>query len=83
MGHVNVDEAAISVLKPIKERVEVRDPKGAILGYFEPISSAYEELRRIAFANHDPEKARMLRELPPVGSTTEEVLARLKSLGEA
>lgn len=79
MVRVTVDESVTELLVPLKERAEVFDDQGTLLGYFVPAQSPEEQLRRKAFAEYDPEKARRRRESPGGGFTTEQVMAHLKS----
>jgi hypothetical protein len=80
MVQMRVDDA---VFGPINEKTELVNGDGKVLGYFIPALSPHEELRRKAFAEYDPEKARRRRESPEGGFTTEEVLAHLQSLGKS
>ena len=83
MVQVKVDESAMAILGPLKEHAELINGEGKVLGYFTPALSPDEELRRKAFAEYDPEKARRRRESPEAGFTTEQVLAHLRSLGNS
>jgi hypothetical protein len=80
MVQVQANEAMMSLLGSLKERAVVLDDKGSVVGYFIPAESPDEQLRRKAFAEYDPEKARRRRESPDGGFTTEQVLVYLKSL---
>ena len=80
MVQLRMDEAMTALIEPIKERAEVLDDRGTLLGYFIPAESPEERLRRKAFAEYDPERARRRRESPEGGFTTEQVLEHLKSL---
>jgi hypothetical protein len=82
MVQVKANEAILSVIGTLKvrERAEVLDDRGAVIAYLIPVDSPEEQLRRKAFAEYDPEKARRRRESPEGGFTTEQVLLHLKSL---
>jgi hypothetical protein len=82
MVQVKASEAIQSVIGTLKgrERAEVLDDRGEVIAYLIPVDSPEEQLRRKAFAEYDPEKARRRRESREGGFTTEQVLVYLKSL---
>ena len=80
MVQMKANEAIMAVLGTLKGRAEILDEKGAVVAYLIPAESPEEQLRRKAFAEYDPERARRRRESPEGGFTTEQVLSHLKSL---
>ncbi len=80
MIQLKADEAILTVLSTLQGRAEVVDEKGKVVAYLIPAESPEEQLRRKAFAEYDPDRARRRRESPEGGFTTEQVLAHLKSL---
>ncbi|HMC65637.1 MAG TPA: hypothetical protein VKI65_11925 [Gemmataceae bacterium] len=82
MGVLAADTALQAYLAPLKERTEIRDTQGRLLGLFIPHAERqadYSEVRKL----FDPEEIKRRKEqeghLP--GSTTAEVLQRLQALG--
>jgi hypothetical protein len=81
MVQLKVDGAMTAVLGRAKERAEILDEQGTLLGYFEPVESAEDELYRKAALLFDPEEIRRRKADPSPGHTTAEVLERLRSMG--
>jgi hypothetical protein len=72
-----LNEAILAKLRGVKQRVEICDEEGRIVGYFEPS----------IYAGHvippDPTPEELARREAGPKYTTAEVLARLKSLGKS
>lgn len=85
MVQLKADGAISAFLVPIKERAEILDDRGTVLGYFEPAvdADAEEALYRHAITLFDLEEVERARTVGGRGATTEEVLDRLRSLGSA
>jgi hypothetical protein len=83
MVQVKANEAILAVLGTLKERTEVIDDRGSVVGYFIPAESPDEQLRRKALADYSEEEYRNLKAASEGGEryTTEQVLERLRSLG--
>jgi hypothetical protein len=82
MDQLRVDGAMTAVLGRAKERAEILDEQGTLLGYFEPVESPEDELYRKAALLFDPEEIRRAKADDRPGHTTAEVLERLRSLGD-
>jgi putative ubiquitin-RnfH superfamily antitoxin RatB of RatAB toxin-antitoxin module len=80
MTIVTADEAMQAALAGLKEKVEVRDATGNILGYFTPRELEEELLYRYADRVIDPEEIRRRSAAQAKGFTIEQVMAHLKSL---
>ena len=85
MVQVKADESMISILGPLKERAEVLDHQGKLLGYFTPVDVEVDFLRRKAFADYESGEyqKRRAKSQGQEKYTTEQVLERLRSLGSA
>jgi hypothetical protein len=82
MVQVKADRAMMEVFGPLKERAEVLDVEGKLLGIFIPAEGDREILRRKAFADYESgayQKRRAESESDE-RFTTEQVLERLRSL---
>jgi GTP-sensing pleiotropic transcriptional regulator CodY len=83
MGQVQANEAVSAFFSPIKERAEVLDLQGKLLGYFIPAENEDEILRQRIFADYESGEYQK-RKAKSAGEekfTTEQVLERLRSLG--
>jgi hypothetical protein len=80
MQTVSVDENAAAALNRAADFVAVTDPNGKTVGYFAPVASREELLRRHLFATVDP--AKLPSRGAPLGKTytTAEVKEYLRSL---
>jgi hypothetical protein len=81
MIQVQTDEAAASILRPLKERAELLDDQGTLIGYFYPVDDDQEALYRHAATLFDPDEVRESLAAEGHWSTTAEILDRLRSLG--
>jgi hypothetical protein len=54
MGIITADSALLSVLRGLKERMEIRDSTGTLLGYYTPREQAEAEFYERAKACFDP-----------------------------
>ena len=79
MTKLPLDETALTKLRAVKERIEVCDEQGRIVGYFEPSIYAGQVLPEF----DDAEVARRMDEYRARGGyTTAQVLEHLRNLGE-
>jgi hypothetical protein len=79
MVTVTANDAVQAAFSGIAQRAEIRDPRGKLIGYFEPT----EEMRRLleeARRHIDPEEIKRLKAIKEPGVTTKELLAYLRSL---
>ena len=82
MATLAADNALQAYLAPLKERTEIRDVQGRLLGFYVPAAAEqpvdYSEVRKL----FDPEeiKRRKAAEGDHPGYTTDEVLEHLHSL---
>jgi hypothetical protein len=81
MTQYRPDESTVMALGAIRERAEILDSQGKVIGYFEPVPRPEDELRKRAFENYDQERHRRLREAKGPTYTTAQVLEHLRSLG--
>jgi hypothetical protein len=80
MTIVTADPAMLAAFAGLKERVEVRDANGNILGYFTPRELEEELLYQNADKVMDPEEIRRRLAEPSRGFSIEQVMDYLKSL---
>jgi hypothetical protein len=83
MVQLKADQDLGPTLVNLKERVEVLDAEGRLLGYFTPVESEADIVRRKAFAAYESgeyQRRKAMSEGKP-GYTTAQVLAHLRSLG--
>jgi hypothetical protein len=82
MVQVKADEAMLTLLGPLKERAEVLDHQGKLLGYFTPVDTEAELLRRKIFADYESGEYQKRKAMSEGQEkyTTEQVLERLRSL---
>lgn len=80
MTTVQVDDNAVTELSRATDLVAVTDASGRTVGYFAPVATREELLRRHLFATVDPELLRRQKETSEKTYTTEEVKAHLRSL---
>ena len=78
---IQLDREMSETLGKLKERAEIVDERGTILGYFEPVDPEEEELYRRAALLFDPEEIRRAKADDRPCHTTAEVLDRLRSMG--
>jgi hypothetical protein len=76
MVQVIVDDAMSTILEPIKERVEVVDDRGTVLGYFEPATDEEQASYRNAAASSNPDESREKLAADEPSSTPREILDR-------
>ena len=78
MAVLIADPALLSYLTPMKERTEIRDSNGKLLGVFTPERVDYSEVRKL----FDPEeiKRRKERSQNDPGRTLDQIMERLRSL---
>lgn len=79
MTKLPLDEAALAKLRAVKERTEVCDEQGRIVGYFEP--SIYAGIVIPEFDDAEIDR-RMDEYRAQGGYTTAQVLDHLRKLGE-
>jgi hypothetical protein len=78
MVQVKADGAMSAILEPIKERAEILNDQGALMGYFEPVDEEEEALYRHAATLFDPEEVQKAQSIEGRWSTTAEILDRLR-----
>jgi hypothetical protein len=82
MNYLTADQAFLEKLEGVMEPIEIRDPKGKVLGRFTPSVSAeafarYEEAKRL----FDPAEVKRRKEAEHgCGYTIDQVLEHLQSL---
>ena len=80
MVAVSLNQSSCSLLSPLKERAEILDETGRLIGYFEPVEEIvdYAEVRKL----FDPEeiKAIKIREGHLPGTPLKVVLERLQAM---
>jgi hypothetical protein len=84
MVQLKADQNLGTAISHLKERAEVLDAEGRLLGYFTPVESEADILRRKAFAAYESgeyQRRKAMSEGKP-GYTTAQVLEHLRSLGE-
>jgi hypothetical protein len=81
MVQVKADGVMSAIFGPIKERAEILDDNGALLGYFEPVGSEEDVLYRKAALLFDPKEVQRSTLADGVWKTTDEVLGRLNPQG--
>ncbi len=76
------DEEMVSALNALKERAELFDSRGNLLGYFMPADLAYSEARRMIEADYASGEYEKRKAESERGDwlTTEQVLAKLGSM---
>ena len=80
MSILTADPTMLSALSGLKEKTEVRDAAGNILGYFTPREVEIERLRQQAATKFDPEELRRRsREEKGQGRPLAEVLRRIEA----
>ena len=81
MSTVTAPEGLLTLLSNLKERTEVRDSNGKLVGYFMPFSQDEAEKYERAKKLFDPEERRRRKETERgTGVTTEEMHKRVCSL---
>ena len=81
MVQVKADDAVLAILGPLRERAEILDDRGMLVGYFEPVEKEEDALYRKATSLFDPEDVRSSLLIDGPWKTTEEVLDRLRPDG--
>ena len=81
MVQVKVNEVT-AVLGPLKERAEILDDHGMLIGHYEPVESSEDALYRKAASLFDPEEIRRRKQSAGPWLTTAEVFERLRSPGD-
>jgi hypothetical protein len=80
MTVITVNRELQDALADLKEKTEVRDTSGNLLGYFTPRELEEERLYQYADRVIDPEEIRRRSAAQAKGFTIEQVMAHLKSL---
>ncbi len=80
MVQVRANESMRAAFGLIKERAEILNEDGTLLGYFEPVESEEDAAYRKAALLFDPEEVRKAKSAEGPWRTTAEVLERLHSL---
>ena len=82
MSTITVDRDLLPLFQQLSEVTEVRDPQGALLGYFAPATQTNARLYARAFAMFDPAeiKRRKEQDAGHPGYTLEQVMQHLRSL---
>lgn len=83
MVQVKADGAMSAIFGPIRERAEVLDDRGTLIGYFEPVGDREDALYRHAATLFDPEEVRRGQLAEGPWLSTGELIDRLRSSGEA
>jgi hypothetical protein len=83
MTIVTVGEAVQVCLGGLTEPVELRGADGSLLGYFTPVKEGTAEDYAAARAHFDPEVIRKRKSDPGPWLSTEEVIRRMESQGDA
>jgi hypothetical protein len=80
MTVITANQELQHALAGLREKTEVRDASGNLLGYFTPRQVEEELLYRYAEETFDPDEIRRRSAAKSKGFTIEEVMAHLKSL---
>ncbi len=82
MTTVIANEAVQAALGSVKDKAEIRDAEGNLLGFFTPTEVELKRLYATVSERFDPEEIRLIieREGHLPGRTTKEVLERLQQL---
>jgi hypothetical protein len=80
MTAITANQALQEALAGLKEKTEVRDASGNLLGYFTPRQVEEQLLYRYAEETFDPEEIQRLLSEQTKGFTIEEVMEHLSSL---
>jgi hypothetical protein len=83
MIQVKANEAVTSLLGSLKERAQILDDRGTLIGYFEPVPVNEDELYRRAAALFNAEDIQRSKTAEGPWFTTDEVLGRLGLSGDA
>jgi hypothetical protein len=83
MTNLIVGEAVQAYLGGLTEPVLLRGTDGTLLGYFTPVKEGTAEDYAAARAHFDPEVIRARKSDPGPWYTTEEVIQRMESQGDA
>ncbi|HET6573169.1 MAG TPA: hypothetical protein VFG68_06175 [Fimbriiglobus sp.] len=82
MTTVKLDDKSAAQFAQVTDLVAVTDAAGRTVGYFAPVATREELMRRHLFATVNPEQLRRQKATPEKTYTTEEVKAYLRSLGK-
>jgi len=77
MNTITADTSLQQLLVNLSGLTEVRDSRGALLGYFSPASQKSAGAYAQAAAHFDPEELKRRKSSDEVGRTTGEVLRRI------
>jgi len=83
MNRIVTDAALNQSLVKLDGLTELRDDDGRVLGYFAPACHDSAAMYVEAAAHFDPDEMKRRKESNTKGSTTSEVLDRIKSLEQA
>jgi hypothetical protein len=82
MVKVIANDAVSDLLANVEETAEIRNSRGEVVGYFAPAQNEEAWIRAQVIANYDPEEAKRRRNQIEEVFTTEQVLDKLRSLGD-
>jgi hypothetical protein len=80
MNTFTADTSLQQSLSGLPGLTEVRDPQGAVIGYFSPVSHQHPEAYAQAAAHFDPNEMKQRKLSGEKGRATSEVLSRISSL---
>src|SRR5438552_15390478 len=80
MTSLTADEAVLAILQQAKGLTEIRDPKGAVIGYFAPAALGEGESEAERSARFDPAEIERRKSAQGKGRTTRQVFEYLQSL---
>jgi hypothetical protein len=84
MGIITADSALLAVLGGLKERMEIRDAAGKVIGYYTPREHAEAELYQRAKALFDPAETERIAEAERgQGRPLKDFLKELEARGSA
>ena len=82
MVQVKADGTMSAIFGPIKERAEILDDRGMLIGYFEPVDDGEEALYRRAATLFEPEEARQGLSIEGPWTTTAGLIDRIRFSGK-
>lgn len=80
MQQLTPDQLSITQLRQVTDAAEILDEAGQIIGYFTPASASDDDFYARAIARVDPDEIARRKADNRKGSTTAEILARLKAM---
>ena len=80
MDTFTADSSLQQSLANLPGLTEVRDPQGAVIGYFSPVSHRHADAYTQAAAHFDPDEMKQRKLSGEKGQATSEVLSRISSL---